>query len=69
VPTLFVHGTHDPFGTPLELEVIRGLILARTAVIPVDGGHDLGWSRGRTDAALPGRIVTAFLEMLGGTSG
>ncbi|HEY2992724.1 MAG TPA: alpha/beta family hydrolase, partial [Methylomirabilota bacterium] len=43
VPTLFVHGTTDPFGTPDEVATIRVLIPAPTSVLQVTGGHDLGW--------------------------
>jgi hypothetical protein len=30
----------------------------------VAGGHDLGWGR-RRDAALPGRIAQALVELVG----
>ena len=64
VPTLFVHGATDPFATPAELASIRPLIPARTEVITINAGHDLGWSRARaSDLALPVRIATAFLEL------
>ena len=65
VPTLFVHGTTDPFGSPVELDQARALIPGRTALLKVKGGHDLGWSRKRGDAALPERIAAAFLELAG----
>ena len=65
VPTLFVSGTTDPFGSPAELEKARELIPGRTALLQVNGGHDLGWSRKRGDATLPGRITEAFLELAG----
>jgi hypothetical protein len=32
-------------------------------VLPVSGGHDLGWSTRKADAALPARIVEAFLDL------
>jgi predicted alpha/beta-hydrolase family hydrolase len=63
VPTLFVHGTTDPFGTPEELAKARALIAAQTAVLRVNGGHDLGWVRKRRDAEVPLRIAAAFLEL------
>jgi hypothetical protein len=64
VPTLFVHGTADPFGTLEELEAARALIPAPTALLAVAGGHDLGWGgRGRRDAGLPDRIAAAFLDL------
>ena len=65
VPTLFVSGTTDPFGSPDELAKARELIPDRTALLQVAGGHDLGWSRKRGDATLPGRIAEAFLELAG----
>jgi predicted alpha/beta-hydrolase family hydrolase len=65
VPTLFVSGTTDPFGSPDELAKARELIPGRTALLQVAGGHDLGWSRKRGDATLPGRIAEAFLELAG----
>ncbi len=66
VPTLFVHGTTDPFATPAELESIRALIPARTVVVSVNAGHDLGWGRARSvDRELPSRIAAAFLDLVG----
>ena len=65
VPTLFVHGTADPFGSPAELDKARALIPGRTALLPVSGGHDLGWSRKGGNATLPERIAEAFLELAG----
>jgi predicted alpha/beta-hydrolase family hydrolase len=64
VPTLFVHGTTDPFASPAELESARALIPGRTRVLSVDGGHDLGWGRARNDHALPASIAGAFLELM-----
>ena len=41
-PTLFVHGTADPFGSPEELREAVALIPARTDLLLVEGaGHDL----------------------------
>jgi uncharacterized protein len=65
VPTLFVHATTDPFGSLAELDTARALIPGRTALLKVNGGHDLGWSRKRGDATLPERIAAAFLELAG----
>jgi predicted alpha/beta-hydrolase family hydrolase len=65
VPTLFVSGTSDPFGSLAELDKARGLIPGRTSLLKVNGGHDLGWSRKRADATLPARIAHAFLELAG----
>src|SRR6058998_2106933 len=61
LPTLFVHGTTDTFGSLAEVDKARALIPGRTVFLPVSGGHDLGWSRKRGDATLPERIAEAFL--------
>jgi predicted alpha/beta-hydrolase family hydrolase len=43
VPTVFTHGTSDPFGTPDELHAAAALIAAPTAVVEITGArHDLG---------------------------
>lgn len=67
VPTLFVHGTRDPFGSIDEIESARKLIPAKTSLMAVEGvGHDLGFSR-KTAAAskeLPARVLAAFLELI-----
>ena len=65
VPTLFVSGTADPFGSLAELDKARALIPGPTALLKVTGGHDLGWSGKRGDADLPARIAEAFLELAG----
>jgi predicted alpha/beta-hydrolase family hydrolase len=42
-PTVFTHGTSDPFGTIDELRAAAALISAPTEVVEVTGGrHDLG---------------------------
>jgi uncharacterized protein len=65
VPTLFVHGTADPFGSPAEVATARRLITAaRTSALEVSGGHDLGWSTKRGDRQLPSSIAAAFLELV-----
>jgi predicted alpha/beta-hydrolase family hydrolase len=65
VPTLFVHGTTDPFGSLAELDKARALIPGQTALLKVNGGHDLGWSQKRGDVTLPERIAEAFLQLTG----
>jgi predicted alpha/beta-hydrolase family hydrolase len=43
-PTLFVHGSRDPFGSIAEIEQALRLIPAKTKLLPVEGaGHDLGF--------------------------
>ncbi len=68
VPTLFVHGTRDPFGTLEQVEAARKLIPAKTQLLPVDGvGHDLGFSRKAATATkdLPLLVATAFMNLIG----
>jgi predicted alpha/beta-hydrolase family hydrolase len=65
VPTLFVHGTTDPFGAPEELASARALIPTRSAALQVNGGHDLGWTAQRGDTQLPERIAAAFFDLVG----
>ena len=57
-PTLFVHGSRDPFASTDELRSAIALIPAHVNLLEIDGaGHDLG--RNRADLAV--RIVRAFL--------
>ena len=64
-PTMFVHGTADPFGSVAELRGALGLIPARTALhLESAVGHDLGSAR-RSRAAradLAARIADRWLE-------
>jgi uncharacterized protein len=46
-PTLFVHGSRDPFGTIEELKAAIALIPAPTQLLAIEGaGHDLGRNQG-----------------------
>jgi uncharacterized protein len=68
VPTLFVHGTRDPFGSIEQIETARQLIQAKTALLVAEGvGHDLGFSRRTASAAkdLPAEVVAAFRQLVG----
>lgn len=43
VPTVFTHGTSDPFGTPAQLRDAAALVGAPTKVVEIAGArHDLG---------------------------
>ncbi|OBA80482.1 alpha/beta hydrolase [Mycobacterium sp. 1164966.3] len=43
VPTVFTHGTSDPFGTPAEVRDAAALISAPTEIVEITGArHDLG---------------------------
>jgi len=63
VPTLFVQGTKDPFGTVDEIEAARKLIPAKTDLLRVDGaGHDLGFAGKKRREELPDLVLTKFRE-------
>lgn len=66
VPTLFVHGTRDPFGTIQEIENARKLIPAKTELLVVEGaGHDLGFKGKTKIEALPERVIRASDNLFG----
>ena len=61
VPTVFTHGTSDPFGTPGELRDAAAMIAAPTEVVEIAGArHDL---RSRT-LDVPALAVDAALRLL-----
>jgi uncharacterized protein len=65
VPTLFVHGTRDPFGSIEGIEVARKLIPAKTGLLVVDGaGHDLGFKGKSKRENLPAQVVARFREFV-----
>ena len=67
-PSLFVHGTRDPFGSLEEMERALKLIPARTSLIAIEGaGHDLLPSRRRPTHSmdLPKTLVAAFGTFVG----
>jgi uncharacterized protein len=58
VPTLFVHGTRDPFGSIDEIEAACKLIPAKTELVVVEGaGHDLGFKGKSRREGLPAEVV------------
>ena len=60
-PTLFVHGTRDPFGSIEELQRAIKMIPAKTNVMAVEGsGHDLGFKGKARKEKLPSQILTEF---------
>jgi predicted alpha/beta-hydrolase family hydrolase len=61
-PSLFVHGTRDPFGSVEEMTKALQLIPAKTELMKVEGaGHDLGF-KGKTERKeLPGNILLRAL--------
>jgi predicted alpha/beta-hydrolase family hydrolase len=61
VPTVFAHGTSDPFGTPAEVHDAAALIAAPTEVVEIPGArHDL---RSKT-LDVPALAVDAALRLL-----
>ncbi|PRC43593.1 alpha/beta hydrolase [Mycobacterium sp. ITM-2017-0098] len=62
VPTVFTHGTADPFGTIDEIRPAAALIAAATDIVEVTGArHDLGSKK----LDVPALAVDAALRMLG----
>jgi predicted alpha/beta-hydrolase family hydrolase len=67
VPTLFVHGERDPFGTLTEIEGALKLIPAKTKLFAVEGaGHDLGFKGKAKREELPTNILTEFERFFAG---
>jgi predicted alpha/beta-hydrolase family hydrolase len=63
-PSLFVHGTRDPFGSAEELAEALKLIPARTDLMTVEGaGHDLGFKGKERAVELPASILARFEEL------
>ena len=61
VPTVFTHGTSDPFGTPAEVRDAAAMIAAATEVVEISGArHDL---RSRA-VDVPALAVDAALRLL-----
>jgi predicted alpha/beta-hydrolase family hydrolase len=61
VPTVFTHGTSDPFGTIDEVRAAAKLIAAPTEIVEVTGArHDLGAKA----LDVPGLAVDAALHLL-----
>ncbi|MGO9403817.1 MAG: alpha/beta family hydrolase [Terriglobales bacterium] len=65
-PSLFVHGTRDPFGSVEEMRHALRLVPAKTELMTVEGaGHDLGYKGKMKAQALPGHVLEAFAAMFG----
>ena len=63
-PSLFVHGTRDPFGSIEEMESALQLIPARKGLLAVESaGHDLGFKGKKSEQALPARVLAAWAAM------
>jgi predicted alpha/beta-hydrolase family hydrolase len=58
-PSLFVHGSRDPFGSHEEMKTALQLIPAQTMLMEIEGaGHELLGKKAQED--LPARIVEAL---------
>ncbi|MGE5603325.1 MAG: alpha/beta family hydrolase, partial [Nitrososphaerales archaeon] len=63
VPTLFVSGTRDPFGSPEELVSAVQAIPASHRIVHIDGaGHDL-WPKAKR-AEIPALVWEGFFNFL-----
>jgi hypothetical protein len=64
-PTLFIHGTRDPFGSIAEMEQALKMIPAKTKLVPVEGaGHDLGFKGKARQEGLVPLVLAEFVEFL-----
>ena len=62
-PSLFVHGTRDPFGSIEEIQKALKLIPADTRLLAADSaGHDLNFKKGKAGGELAGEVVSTFQE-------
>lgn len=65
-PTLFVHGTRDPFGTIDELQKAIKMIPAKAKLICIEGaGHDLGFKGKGRQSDLPRLVFSEFQNFFG----
>jgi predicted alpha/beta-hydrolase family hydrolase len=64
VPTVFTHGSSDPFGSLSELRAATALIPAPTAIVEVSGArHDLAVHKGAKVLDVPAMAVEAALRI------
>jgi uncharacterized protein len=67
-PSLFVHGTRDPFGSVEEMTKALQLVPGKTELMKVEGaGHDLGFKGKAQAIELPASILAKFNQMFGAT--
>src|SRR5271157_1719072 len=67
-PSLFVHGTRDPFGSVEEMTKALQIIHAKTELMKVEGaGHDLGFKGKAQRLELFATIFAKFEEMFSQT--
>jgi predicted alpha/beta-hydrolase family hydrolase len=64
-PSLFVHGTRDPFGSIAEIEESLKLIPAKTKLVAIEGaGHDLGFKGKIRNQEVPRLVLSEFQSFL-----
>jgi uncharacterized protein len=64
-PTLFFHGTRDPFGSIAEIEQALKMIPAKTKLLTIEGaGHDLGFKGKAKQEDLPKRVFSEFAKFV-----
>ena len=63
-PTLFVQGTRDPFGSIEEIERAIKMIPAKTKLLTVEGGHDLGFKGKAKEGNLAATILAEFQALV-----
>jgi uncharacterized protein len=64
-PSLFVHGSRDPFGSIEEMKRALHLVPAKHDLLEVEGaGHDLGFKAKNQNKELPAQILAAFQHHL-----
>lgn len=65
-PTLFVHGTRDPFGSIAEMERAMKMIPGKHELVPIEGaGHDLGFKGKTGKEQFPRQVFSEFAAFLG----
>lgn len=65
-PTLFVHGTRDPFAAIEELQRAIKMIPGKTKLLEVEGaGHDLGFKGKERKKELPELVFSEFGKFFG----
>jgi len=62
-PSLFIHGTRDPFGSIQEMTKALQLIPAKTELVTIEAaGHDLGFTTKTKSSDLPQLVVSSFVS-------
>lgn len=68
-PSLFVHGTRDPFGLPEEIQKALQLIPGPTKLVLIKGaGHDLNFKKADNEHGPIDTVISAFEDFFGQSS-